>query len=408
MDHVLSRRTLFRDLVLALTAMTIVAVAIPGTIFYYISTLQENAEVESRAGRLSLECSRAISLPLMNLDSDTLGHIAEAYLSSDFITGISVYIDSSLFIEKKSASDTGKFVRNVPVMVGEKSVGKLTISFSRDSVKHSLQSVIRTMAVSVLSFLLCVIPAIYLVTQSIVHKPLKQMIQAIRTISGGDYETPLQAVPQQEINAIIREVNLMAENILERNRALVESEKRFRGIIENASDGIFQASADAEMFSANKALADIFGFNSPEELIADFSDIYKSAFVEQDDRKIIEDKLSKGGHITSFETRMYRKDGNVIWVKINSRPVYQDDGNLMYIEGFIENITDRKTVQDSVVKAKHELESQVELRTRTLQEKTDKMERMNRLFIDRELAMKKLKNENRELKHRLQQMEVDT
>ncbi len=88
-------------------------------------------------------------------------------------------------------------------------------------------------------------------------------------------------------------------------------------------------------------------------------------------------------------------------VELNARAIYDDHGKLSLIEGFMVDISERKTMEMELRRAKDQLELRVKERTSELEEKTAKLERMNHLFIDRELRMKELKNENRRLTHEL-------
>ena len=111
--------------------------------------------------------------------------------------------------------------------------------------------------------------------------------------------------------------------------------------------------------------------------------------------------ISDNGRVLGFETEFYRKDQSRIWVELNAHAIFDDNGRLSAIEGFMVDITERKMMDMELRQAKTQLELRVRERTHDLEVKTSKLERMNRLFIDRELRMKEIKNENRMLMEKL-------
>ncbi|HEY8964737.1 MAG TPA: PAS domain S-box protein, partial [Alphaproteobacteria bacterium] len=134
-------------------------------------------------------------------------------------------------------------------------------------------------------------------------------------------------------------------------KALAEAEKKYRTIVENAAGGIYQIGPDGRILSANPALARILGYKDALELtqtLADFSTIY----VDPRDRLRYERELETMGFIRNFETGIKHRDGHVIWIAENARAVKDDDGRMLYFEGSIEDITQRKVAEQELKGAK--------------------------------------------------------
>lgn len=127
--------------------------------------------------------------------------------------------------------------------------------------------------------------------------------------------------------------------------ALKQAEEKYRGIFENAIEGIFQSSPDGTFISANPAMARIFGYDSAEELINDRRDIECQHYVEPHRRRVFENLISEKGWVQGFELQAYRKDGSKIWTSENVRAVRDENGKLLYYEGIVEDITQRKQVE---------------------------------------------------------------
>lgn len=130
---------------------------------------------------------------------------------------------------------------------------------------------------------------------------------------------------------------------------LKEAEEKYRGIFENAIEGIFQSTVDGRYLSANYALAKIYGYNSPEDFVEKIADIQTQLYVDKNRRSEFIRLLEKNDKVSSFEYQAYRKDGSIIWVSENCRAVRDSLGNLLYYEGTVENITERKQAEDKLL-----------------------------------------------------------
>ncbi|MDX1506656.1 MAG: EAL domain-containing protein, partial [Woeseiaceae bacterium] len=131
---------------------------------------------------------------------------------------------------------------------------------------------------------------------------------------------------------------------------LRSSEARYRGLFENVIDGVYIASRDGELITANPALVEMLGYDSVEDL----KTVGKTTllYVNPIDRERVFARLEAQGVVKNFEYRLRRKDGSEIVVLENARAVYDDDGNVVAHEGTITDITDRKHAETRVFEEK--------------------------------------------------------
>lgn len=135
-------------------------------------------------------------------------------------------------------------------------------------------------------------------------------------------------------------------------RELTESQvtqEKYRGIFENAIEGIFQTTPQGRYLSANPALAKIYGYDSPEELIARVTDVENQLYVDPNRRQEFVRLLTENDEVSNFERQAYCQDGSIIWVSENCRAVRDREGNLLYYEGTIENISKRKEAEERLL-----------------------------------------------------------
>lgn len=142
-----------------------------------------------------------------------------------------------------------------------------------------------------------------------------------------------------------------------------KAEERYRTIFENALEGIYQATVEGCFITANPAMAKIFGYDTPEELITSVTDIGTELFVNPNDRFHMTDLLERYGQVSGMEARMRKKNKEMIWIRANNHAVKDEQGNVQYIEGILEDITERKISEErlklqfaELQKTNHELD----------------------------------------------------
>jgi PAS domain S-box-containing protein len=145
---------------------------------------------------------------------------------------------------------------------------------------------------------------------------------------------------------------MLLEEICERERsegALRLAEEKYRSIFENAVEGIFQVSSSGKFLSANPALAQIYGYDSPEELVATLQDVEHQLYVLPDRRTEFVRELERTGHISNFESEIYRRDRSRVWISEHARVVrHHSSDQILYYEGIVQDISLRKQMEKSL------------------------------------------------------------
>ena len=129
---------------------------------------------------------------------------------------------------------------------------------------------------------------------------------------------------------------------------LREEAAKYRSMFESAISGIFQTTADGQYRDCNPALARIYGYESPQELKDSVRDVRRQLYVEDDVRPRFIQLMAECDQVSGFEARIYRKDGSIIWISETARAVRNSEGNFLYYEGFVSDITARKQVEESL------------------------------------------------------------
>jgi PAS domain S-box-containing protein len=131
---------------------------------------------------------------------------------------------------------------------------------------------------------------------------------------------------------------------------------KYQGIFENSVEGIFQSSPQGRFISCNPAIAAILGYDSPYELINSNHDIERQLYVNPRQRRELFARLMNGQDVKNFEVELYRKDGSILWALLNVRPSFDGEGKLLFIDGILQDVTERKRTEETLNKLSQAVE----------------------------------------------------
>lgn len=132
----------------------------------------------------------------------------------------------------------------------------------------------------------------------------------------------------------------------EADEALRIAEKKYRSIFEHAIEGIFQTTMDGAYISANPALIRMYGYDSFEDLTSRVNDIARQVYVDPNRRAEFIQLMQENDQVTHFESEVYRKDSKKIWISENVRAIRDENGQFLYYEGTVDNITELKVARE--------------------------------------------------------------
>ncbi len=193
--------------------------------------------------------------------------------------------------------------------------------------------------VQIASFLMYVIPLILAVNS--MHLRMARSLQDMKDMN-------------ERLHSEIS-MRTAAENELRR------SEAQYRAIFEHAKEGIFQVTPSGTIKSVNPSMARMGGYESPRELIeSDYHDEGRRFWVEPENRAQMRKALEEQGCMEGFETQFHRRDGATVWVSINAHTVRDENGEIAYFEGSVEDITKRKLAEIALHESEMKYRSVVE------------------------------------------------
>ena len=149
------------------------------------------------------------------------------------------------------------------------------------------------------------------------------------------------------VNAVAAQLGALIQR-KQTEEALKRAEQRYQSIVENAVEGIYQCSLEGEFISANLALAKIYGYESAQALMAAVRDISQQLYVNLESWKELIERLTTQHRVMNYESLVYRQDGSKIWISENVRAVLDETKKILYLEGTVSDITERRLAQEAL------------------------------------------------------------
>lgn len=200
-----------------------------------------------------------------------------------------------------------------------------------------------------------------------VTRPMLKVSVAAKSLAQGNLDQHVEPNAITEVDTLADSFNEMAaqlkqsfETLEVKNAELRLAEENFRSIFENAVEGIFQSTPAGQYINVNPALARIYGYDSPAEVLASITNIEEQIYVDPEKRTEFVTRLESQGFINDFEYRCYCKDGSIIWTQIDARLVKDSQGHILYYEGMVQDITERKRREEDLRRQLEELQIEID------------------------------------------------
>jgi two-component system NtrC family sensor kinase len=155
------------------------------------------------------------------------------------------------------------------------------------------------------------------------------------------YRTSLETLVEERTGSLKKALRELEAAQL----ALRESEARYRSLFDRVPLGLFRTTPEGRILDANRALVEMLGFESRPQLLASNA---ASLYADPLDRVRWKAQLEKTGVVKGFQKRLRKRDGSIIWVEDNTRVVRDERGRIICFEGSIQDITQRKLVEEAL------------------------------------------------------------
>ncbi len=266
-----------------------------------------------------------------------------------------------------------------PILHNAREIGQLYLGLSLEELKAEINRSRATIAlISVMIFIVGIVAVFGIST--LVTGPLSQMAKTVEQISQGDLTQRAAVSSQDEVGQLAQSFNLMVdslesahrelkdlnasleERVTERTKelqqeiderrraeeALRKSEEKYRNIFENIAEGIYQSTPEGKILLVNPAIVKMLGYDSANELM---QINVEAGYQSPADRRKFEELMEKYGQVKGLEANWKKKDGTTLIVREKAHVVRDDEGEILYYEGTIEDITERKLLEKQLLQS---------------------------------------------------------
>jgi two-component system cell cycle sensor histidine kinase/response regulator CckA len=305
-------------------------------------------ELEKDADKTIAYLSGALKIPLWQMNKDTVNLIGKTVFQSEIIVKLQISDDSGRIIySEEKVPDDEPVNRISKIYYNNNYLGEVEIHATKKYFRKSSRKQLISYCVITLFVLTSLFLATGMFIRKFLKKPLTGLNAIVKSYKAGVYDSDDHQLPYLEFEPFRNVLAQMGETINAQMKDLKRAEEKYRSIFDNAVEGIFQTTMDGRFLSANPSAARIFGYDSPNDMINSTTDIRSQLYVnpsQRDERY----QFEQSDIVTGFEVELYRKDKSKIWVSANTRAVRGADGEILFLEGFLEDITERKRSEEAI------------------------------------------------------------
>jgi PAS domain S-box-containing protein len=338
--------TIVTVIIIFIVSLTAVIVTI------LIFSQSEKKALEHKADETLANLVRILEMPLWTFNHFQVEMIGKAVFQDESIVQLLIRDDSGAVIYSFKKTDSKDLLSRSCKITHkqgnrEYNVGEVSFSLTQSIYKARNRQLFLSIIVIILIILICIAIVTNILIRTSLKKPLHTLNEIASSYAMGLYNTSGHAMPYLEFQPFGKVLSEMAEKIREQISIVQDAEKKYRDIVENAIEGIFQSTLEGRYLSVNPAFAKIMGYDTPETLLASINDIGHQIYVNPADRNRFLAFLSEQGAIAGYEIQVQRKNKKKIWISIAARMARDNNGQPLFIEGFISDISDRKQAQDA-------------------------------------------------------------
>lgn len=295
-------------------------------------TLKDISQVEGIA-------AISIYLPNGNLFLSTDAVFSKSFKELNRDVGAS----SASFVTKShQGRSLGIYSRGIEV-IGQK-IANIVIYYDfQELIKETRLSITIFLTLLLTTLILMSVLLNFMLSRFVI-RPVSLLHNAINKLQEGYLGETVHLPFKDEIGKMGAAFNEMSVKLHDGQVALKKAEEKYRSIFENATVGIFRSTPDAkgQLLTVNPAFAQILGYASPDEVIKKVTNLRSQLYANSNDRKRLRQLLKGRGAVQGFEAQFYRKNGEIIDVSMNDHVIRDENNNILYYEGIIEDITEKK------------------------------------------------------------------
>jgi len=157
----------------------------------------------------------------------------------------------------------------------------------------------------------------------------------------------------------------------EAEEAIREAERQYREMFTEAPEGMFRVTVTGELLAVNPAGAHMLGFESPAEALAALGKVPGGLWLNPEERSLYTGLMEVNGEVHDSQCEFKRRDGSPLWISLSARKVTENKGQTIYYQGFFENLSEKKRLEQELKDHIREIQVLSEMNTALLHASTE-------------------------------------
>jgi PAS domain S-box-containing protein len=377
-------------LMCGLVAVTTVLVVLIGWWWIALEQRELDGALQQREARMVNLVQRGFAGPIWNLDHVAIENLLDAVMADPEVHAIELKglgLRGGQARRESEQPALGPIRREFTITYQPAAdtpgtqVASAVLVYTRELVEDQITRSRRFVAQLLVAVALAVVVSCYLLVHWLVRRPVARLGALAQRVAEGDLGAQMPVERQDEIGELTGRFNAMslklraaADQVQLSSEGLRQSERRYRSLFENATEGIFQADAQGRVLSMNRAFTQMLGLGHKSPVGRRLREV---AGLGRDELLRVATVLREQGKIQQAQLRLRGADGRPLWVELNAHWVEEEGGSQRRIEGMVSDISLRRQAEAELTRHRDHLEDLVTERTVELREAKARAEAAN-------------------------------
>jgi PAS domain S-box-containing protein len=340
-------------LIMAIGVISIAAIA--AAYLYRAHVAKE--QLSAKADELYVYLAGILEKSLWDIDEKNIRVIGETISQNEVVAALTISDSFGQTIYEMAREKQSNAIQREGKIFHEGALaGYVQVSLTRKFYDQSSRQLLFASLLTLVIALVVLIFTTGVLIRRFLKGPLESLNHILDDYSAGIYEPRGANIPYLEFQPFGRVLDDMGKRITQQLKEVKQAEEKYRNIFENAVEGIFQSTIEGHFVSVSPSMARLFGYDTPQILIEEVTDIGAQCYANPEDRDEFTRRINRDGLVHRFESQMVRRDKSFFWVSISARLVFDEKGQPGFYEGFCIDITRQKNLETQLRQA-HKMEA---------------------------------------------------
>ncbi|WP_397534633.1 ATP-binding protein [Roseateles sp.] len=382
----LNRLTIQTRLIAGIALAASVLVVMIGSYWTAREERELSIALEQRADRMAQLVERSFASPVWNIDALAVDTLLDAVMQDPEVHSIELTaagISGAPVLRRRDSSPQQTLTRDVTLHYQglpasrPSVVGEARLVFNRDQVVQTVANTRQLVAALLAAVLAAVVVTSYLLVHRFVTQPVVRLGSLARRVAHGELGVTQPLERRDEIGALTEQFNHMSLQLRASSEGLRQSEERYRGLFENATEGIFVADARGRLLGINKALNSMLGFALPSAALQGRSGLRRLVRIEPGEYRRLAAALIRHRVLQQVPLLIGTPDGRELWIEVSVHLAGDAAQGDLRVEGMVSDITQRRLAEQELTRHRDHLEELVTERTLELSQAKLRAEEAN-------------------------------